>query len=146
GYLQRSLCNGFRCTAADAFLNPPSSSQGVRLLLQAVVEKIEINNGRAVAVSFVHEGQRRRATARDIVLCAGTVNSPQLLMLSGIGDPEELARHRIPVLLERPAVGQNLKEHAAIRLVYRSKIPTYNLTEGLSQWLGIFFKFLRYRE
>ncbi|MDF2434805.1 MAG: choline dehydrogenase [Mucilaginibacter sp.] len=145
-YLQRSQRKGLRCSAADAFLRPLLSSSNLKLLVNALVEKIEVVNGRAVAVSFLYKGKQRREMARDIILCAGVINSPKLLMLSGIGDAQELNRHNIAVVLDRPEVGRNLKDHPLMRLVYRSKIPTYNLTEGLLQKLSIVAKFIRYRE
>lgn len=145
-YLQRSVRRGFRSSAADAFLKPLLGRKNFKLLLRAFVEKIETADGQATAVAFLHKGEERRETARRIILCAGAINSPKLLMLSGIGDPEELERHKIDMLINRPAVGRNLREHPHTRVVYRSKIPTCNLTEGLPQRFGIFAKFVRYRE
>lgn len=145
-YMQRSQHRGLRYSAADAFLKPLLGSKNLKLLLNALVERIEVVNGRAVAVSFLYKSKQRRETARDIILCAGAINSPKLLMLSGIGNAKELKRHSIDVVLDRPEVGCNLKDHPLVRLIYRSKIPTYNLTEGFLQKLGIVAKFIRYRE
>lgn len=142
GYAQLSQRRGFRCSAADAFLKPLLSRRNLKLLLNALVEKIEVADGRAVAVSFSHGGQTRRETARDIILCAGAINSPKLLMLSGIGDPDELRRHDIALVRAAPGVGRNLKEHPLVTLNYRTGIPTYNLTEGPLQKLSIATQFL----
>jgi choline dehydrogenase-like flavoprotein len=145
-YLQRSVYKGFRTSSADAFLKPLLGKPNVTLFLNALVEQIEVVNGRAAAVSFYRDGEHRRETARDIILCAGAINSPQLLMLSGIGDAKDLKRHGIEVVIDRPSVGRNLREHPHARMIYRCKIPTCNPTEGFGQKLGIFAKFLRYRE
>ena len=142
GYAQLSQRRGFRCSAADAFLKPMLWARNVKLLLYAMVEKIELENDRAVAVRFQHRGRRQKAIGRDIILCAGAINSPKLLMLSGIGDAQELKAHKIDSLLNLPAVGRYLKEHPLVTLGYRSRIATYNLTRGLPQKLGIVAEFL----
>lgn len=141
-YAQLSQRRGFRCSAADAFLKPMLGRKNLKLLLNALVEKIEVTNGRAVAVSLLHGGENRREIARDIILCAGAINSPKLLMLSGIGDPEELGHHNIAPVRALPGVGIHLKEHPLVVTQYRTKIPTYNLTEGVMQKLRIATKFL----
>jgi choline dehydrogenase len=145
-YTQRTTRKGLRCSAADAFLKPLLGRKNLQLRLNALVDNIEVVNGRASAVSFLQQGKKYREAARDIILCAGAINSPKLLMLSGIGDAKELKPHNIDVVLDLPGVGRNLKEQPVIRLVYRSKIPTYNLTEGLQQKLSFVAKFVKYRE
>ncbi len=142
GPAQLSQRRGFRCSAADAFLRPMLRQPNVTLLLNALVERIEIENGRAVGVSFLHRGRKRYETARNIALCAGVINSPKLLMLSGIGDKHELRRHGIHVSLDLPGVGRNLLEHPMVTLLWRAKVPTTNLTEGVIQKLGIAARFL----
>ena len=144
-YAQLSQKNGLRCSAADAFLKPLLSRKQVKLSTDSMVERIELTDGRATAVVFTREGQRCRETAREIILCAGAIGSPQILMLSGIGDPHELARHKIDVALSLPAVGRNLREHPLVRLVYRTTIPTYNLTQGLPQQLRFAAQYLLQR-
>ena len=83
-----------------------------------------------------------KSHAPRVILCAGAINTPQLLMLSGIGDATVLERLGIPVALDRKSVGENLIEHPLIRLLYRVKVPTYNLTGGLPQKLSFFAKYL----
>ncbi|HWG96102.1 MAG TPA: GMC oxidoreductase, partial [Nitrospira sp.] len=80
------------------------------------------------------------------ILCAGAVNSPKLLLLSGIGDREELERHGIRVNVELPSVGCFFKDQPFLRMTYRSKVPTYNLTGGLRQKLAIAAKFVFHGE
>lgn len=141
-YAQLSQRRGWRCSAADAFLKPHLGKKNLKLMLNATVEKIDVENGRAVAVSFVHLGKKYKRAARDIILSAGAINSPKLLMLSGIGDRRELNRLNVDVVLDLPGVGRNLTEQPLVSMTYRSKVPTYNLTEGLFQKLGIAAKFL----
>jgi choline dehydrogenase len=145
-YAQLSQRAGLRCSAADAFLKPLAGNQRVKLLLKALVQKIEFVGQRATAVSFLHNGRRRREAAQRIVLCAGAINSPKLLMLSGIGEPDELSSHGITPVLRSPGVGWNLKEHPLLKLTYRTNVPTYNLTRGLPQKLEAVFEFIRHRE
>ncbi len=145
-YIQFTQRKGWRWSSADAFIRPHLGRQNLKLILHALVEKIEIADGRAVGVTFRHEGQSHRARARDVILSAGALNSPQILMLSGIGDPEELERHRIDVVHSLPGVGRNLREHPYLRFTYHARIPTYNPTEGFLQKLAIGAKFLMHRE
>lgn len=133
---------GLRCSAADAFLRPLLARDNLELRLNTLVEKVEIANGRAEAVRFRQKGELVRETAKEIILCGGAINSPQLLMLSGIGDPHELRRHGIAPIVELPGVGRNFQDQPLVRLACRVNVPTYNLTEGLFQKLGIAAKFL----
>jgi len=135
-YAQLSQRGAWRCSAADAFLKPLVGKRNLELQHNALVERIHIENGRAVAVSVVRNGRRQRLSARRIVLCAGTVNSPHLLMLSGIGDGQELRQHHIDVALHLPGVGRNVRDHPLVKMIYESRIPTHNLTGGLMQKLG----------
>ncbi len=145
-FAQLSQRKGLRCSAADAFLKPLLGNKNIKLLLNAPVQRIEFGQGRAQGVSFISQGKRCREAAREIIVCAGSINSPQLLMLSGIGDPQELRRHQIELVLDRPGVGRNLKEHPCLEFTYRTKVPTYNLTEGLLQKLRIGAGFVQHRE
>jgi choline dehydrogenase len=84
--------------------------------------------------------------ARDVVLSAGVINSPKLLMLSGIGDRTELQRHGIDAVIDLLGVGQSLREHPFGQLNYRTKSPSYNPTEGLRQKISVGAKYLRRQE
>lgn len=145
-YAQLSQGGGLRCSAADAFLKPLAGNRNFKLLLSACVEKIDFSDGRATGVRFTCNGTLRTETARDLIVCAGAINSPKLLLLSGIGAADELRRHQIEVVQDLPGVGLNLKEHPLLRLTYRSRVQTYNLTGGVWQKLGIAARFLRGRE
>lgn len=154
GYLQMTQRRGLRWSSADAFLRPLLHARNFQLATRALVEKIEMESAvagartplQARAVVFRHKGALRRETARRIVLSAGTLNSPKLLMLSGLGDAQELRRHRVPVALDLRGVGCGLREHALVQLTFRTRVPTYNLTQGPLQKLAIAVKYLRYGE
>jgi len=147
GYAQVSQRKGLRCSSADAFLKPLlGKREGLQIVLNAWVQRIEMDRGRAVGVSFLKEGSLVRATAGKIILCAGAINSPHLLLLSGVGDCAEIEKHGIRVQNHLPGVGRNLREHPSIRLLYKSRIPTHNLTGGWRQKLAIAANYLRTRE
>lgn len=141
GYAQLSQRRGFRRSAADAFLKPLLRRGRVKLLVKAHAEKVELVGGRATGVRYRVDGVSRLARGREIILAAGAINSPKLLMLSGVGDPEALGAHGIPVRIPRAQVGRNLLEHPLLRLKYRSRIESHNLTGGLPQKLWIAAKF-----
>lgn len=145
-FAQLSQRHGFRCSAADAFLKPLLSNGRVTLSLQSVVERIELLNRRAAAVVFTKGGRTCREVGRDVILSAGSIATPRLLLLSGIGDPDELRRHGIVAELALSGVGQNLKEHPLIRMTFRTSIPTYNLTQGFLQKAAFARDFLLTRE
>jgi choline dehydrogenase len=103
---------GARCSAADAYLKPALGRKNLTVLTGATATRVVFDGARAVGVEFERDGQSWVATARhEVVLCGGAINSPQLLMLSGIGDREHLAEHGIDTLCHSPEVGQNLLDH-----------------------------------
>ncbi len=104
---------GARWSCADAYLKPVLYRRNLRLRTNAVVRRVLIGGGRAVGVEFDDaEGGRQTVwAAREVVLCAGAVNTPQLLMLSGIGDEKELSEFGIGVVKHAPEVGKNLLDH-----------------------------------
>ena len=141
-YAQCNQSKWFRCSAADAFLKPALRRQNVTLITHAVVHKILIEKGCAKGIRFEHKGRILEKSARNVVVCAGAINSPKLLMLSGIGDPAELSKHGIPVVVDRPAVGKNLIEHPEIYITYKMKVPTNSPTEGVLQKAGFLMRYL----
>jgi choline dehydrogenase-like flavoprotein len=145
-FIQLSQRRGMRCSAADAFLRPSLRAANIKLLLHTSVERIEVRNGRAMAVSFLKGGAVYHETAHDIILCAGAINSPKLLMQSGIGDAKELERHSIAVALDLPGVGCNLTDHPLVRMTFHTNMPTHNPTEGVLQKLRIAAEYLLNQE
>lgn len=103
---------GARWSTADAYLRPAMRRKNLTVLTAAVATRILIDGVRAVGVEFEQGNQRQVACARrEVVLCGGAINSPQLLMLSGIGDRDHLDEHGIDTVYHAPEVGQNLIDH-----------------------------------
>ena len=128
GFFQLTSRNGRRCSSAVAYLNPAKKRPNLTIITHAQADRIEITDGRATGVTYTDRGGRPQTVTarREIVLCGGAINSPQLLMLSGIGEPEQLAEHGIEVKKPLPGVGKNLQDHLQARLVYKCNEPTLN--------------------
>jgi choline dehydrogenase-like flavoprotein len=110
---------GARCSTADAYLRPAARRRNVSLLTEAAATRVIIDRGRAVGVEYSQAGQRHVVNARrEVVLCTGAVNTPQLLMLSGVGERDHLGEHGIEVVHHSPEVGQNLLDHLFTSLVF----------------------------
>ena len=121
---------GRRWTAADGYLRPAVRSGAVRLVTAARVLRVLLDGDRATGVEYADAaGARHRVTAgREVVLCAGAIGSPHLLMLSGIGPAGQLARSGVPVRHDLPGVGANLADHPAISLHRHCPRPVSLLT------------------
>ena len=86
--------------------------------------KVSIESGRARGIEYLQGGSRQTALAmREVILSGGVINTPQLLMLSGVGDAEELQRHGIAVKAALPGVGRNLQDHVSVILMYHRREP-----------------------
>lgn len=143
GVYQQNIANGRRVSAADAFLRPAMRRRNVEVLTHAVATHIVVEAGRAVGVEFLHGGERRIARARrEIVLSAGSIASPQLLQLSGIGPGDLLGQFGIPVVSDNPHVGANLQDHQSVNYAWRANVPTLNRL--LRSWWGKAFIGARY--
>ena len=124
GLLQSTIRNGRRCSAAAAYLHPVLKRRNLHVVVRALATRVLFEKQRATAVEYVTKGQRKLApAAREVILAGGVINSPQLLMLSGIGDPAELQAHSITVVSARPGVGKNLQDHVSGQVRYRRKTP-----------------------
>ena len=122
GYYQVTQKDGQRHSAATAFLTPNLNRPNLTVITGALVQKIIIENNEAKGVSFCIAGKNQQIFAsKEVLLSAGTFNSPQILMLSGIGPKEELNKHNITVLHELSGVGKNLQDHADILIVNHHK-------------------------
>ena len=128
GYFQLTARKGRRCSAAVAFLNPVKNRPNLKVVTGALVKKVEIENGRATGVSYLAHGRSEALVTcrREVILSSGTINSPQLLMLSGIGDGAQLKDNGIEVVHHAPDVGRNLQDHLQARLVFKCNEPTLN--------------------
>lgn len=114
-----TIRNGRRHSAADAYLRPARLRPNLDIRTGAMVTRIKIAEGRATGVAYRHRGSSHGAlAAREIVLCGGAINSPQMLMLSGIGAPDALRALGIDVVVASPQVGANLQDHPGAGLEF----------------------------
>ncbi len=115
--------DGTRASASTAFIDPVRDRDNLTVTDSAEVTRVIIENGRAVGVEYIKNGQTQRANAgKEVVLSAGAFLSPKLLMLSGIGPADHLREHGIEVVADLPGVGQNLQDHVQLSVVYRTKV------------------------
>ena len=136
--------NGRRCSAAVAHLHPALGRPNLTLVTGAMVERILIEGNRCVGLAYTHKGERQRAEAeREVILSGGAINSPQLLMLSGIGPADHIRSHGIEAKLDLAGVGQNLQDHPSIVVQCQStkSFPIHRVGQPLNmalagaQWL-----------
>jgi choline dehydrogenase/4-pyridoxate dehydrogenase len=121
---QMTIRNGRRCSAADAYLRPALARKNLTVIVRALATRLLFSGTRAVGVEYLRHGRRVTARAeREVILSGGVINSPQLLMLSGIGDPEELRAHGVAVKVALPGVGRNLQDHISATIAYLRKEP-----------------------
>ena len=132
GYVQATQRFGRRHSAADAYLRPALRRQNVSLRCRALVSRILIENNVATGVEYLDaNGSCALANARmAILLSAGAIGSPQIMMLSGLGPGDVLRQHGIPVVKNIPSVGRNLQDHPGLYLNYAVDRPTYNSQQG----------------
>jgi 4-pyridoxate dehydrogenase len=122
---QSTIRNGRRCSAAAAYLRPAMRRENLRVETGALVSRVMLERNRAIGVEYLSRGGEtlRTHATREVLLAGGVINSPQLLMLSGIGDPAELRTHGIDVKTPLPGVGKNLQDHLSAGLLYARKTP-----------------------
>ncbi len=124
GTFDFTIRDGKRWSTSFAFLRPVMDRPNLSIETNALSNRIVVENGRAVAVEILQNGRKRTIhAAREIILCAGTVNSPQLMLLSGIGPPEEMSEHGIETVHALPGVGKNLQDHVDCVMVYECSKP-----------------------
>jgi len=124
GLFQVTQKGGERCSAAAAYLHPVAGRKNLTILVNAQVTRVAIENGRAVGVAYLRGGRQYTARAvQEVVLAAGGINSPQLLLLSGIGPADELRALGVPVVHDLPGVGRNLQDHLNVNIVQRAARP-----------------------
>ncbi len=120
----RNIHRGRRLSAARAYLHPVMDRPNLTVKTNAFVRRIVFEGNRATGVSFdLLRGPTRRAHAREIIVCGGAINSPQLLQLSGVGNASELEALGIDVVHDLPGVGENLQDHLEVYVQYGSKLP-----------------------
>jgi len=124
GYNQVTIRNGRRGSTSIDFLRPALRRQNLKVFLDALVTRILLRGRVAAGVEFVRDGRRERLAARrEVILCGGSFNSPQLLQISGVGPADLLARHGVPVIADMPGVGANLQDHFQVSISYRCSRP-----------------------
>jgi choline dehydrogenase-like flavoprotein len=141
GYAELTQRRGLRWSSADAFLKPALRKTNLTLVTQAQVLRLRVQGRNISGILYEHQGRLQEARAQRVILCAGSINTPQLLMLSGIGPGQELRQLGIPVVVDRPEVGNNLREHPLVRLTYRMNCATCNPTR-LSQKVRFLLQYL----
>jgi choline dehydrogenase len=145
GYYQLTTHSGWRVSAADAYLREAKRRNNLEIFTSTHVARVTIENRRATGV-VCRIGTRLRElrAQRGVVLAAGAVQSPQLLMLSGIGPAQHLQGYGIPVVIDRPAVGRNLQDHLQVRLIYRCTKPitTNDALRSISGRVGMAIEWL----
>jgi len=110
---------GKRWSTADAYLRPALIRTNLTLMTQTLVHRVIFSGRRAIGIEVEHAGEIKRIEAeREVLLCGGAFNSPQLLLLSGIGDPSHLGEHGISITAELPAVGRHLEDHLIVPIQY----------------------------
>jgi choline dehydrogenase len=131
-FYQVTQRDGKRCSTAVAYLRPALNRSNLTVQTHAHAEKIIMDGNRASGVSYRHKGKTRTATAGRVILSGGAINSPQLLMLSGLGPADHLRSHHIDVHVDLPGVGENLQDHLDIcTLVHCKKPVTYDQLNDL---------------
>jgi choline dehydrogenase len=124
GLFQVTQKGGKRCSAAGAFLKPAMTRPNLTIKTNVHATGLILGKGRVAGVHFVEHGQAAEALAdREVILSGGVINSPQLLMLSGLGPAEHLRRNDIPVVADLPGVGQNLQDHPLIGVEFECTEP-----------------------
>jgi choline dehydrogenase-like flavoprotein len=136
--------NGERCTSAAAYLHPHLDRKNLTVITRALATRILLDGKRAKGIVYRQGGQEKTVEARrEVILSGGAYNSPQLLLLSGIGPADELRRHGIAVVHELPGVGKNLQDHLDFILAYKSNDHdmvgiglrgTLSLVKHILQW------------
>lgn len=128
GYFQRIIEAGRRVSCADAFLRPALAGGQVQLKMRAQAQRLLFEGLRVTGVAYLQDGQLRQVHARrEVLVCAGTINSPKLLQLSGVGPAQALQALGIAVLSHLPGVGQNLRDHYTVRMAARARdVATLN--------------------
>ena len=146
GLFQVTQKSGRRWSAASAYLHPAAARENLTVVTKAQATRVLIENGRAVGVEYARGRKRRTArAAQEVVLAAGAINSPQLLLLSGIGPADELGARGVSVVHDLPGVGKNLQDHLNVNIVRRAKRGSTldGKNRGLAP-IGVAVEFLLY--
>jgi choline dehydrogenase len=142
----RNIYRGRRWSAARAYLHPVLHRPNLTVQTRQLVTRVLLERGRAVGVEALERGQLREIPAREVILCGGAINSPQLLQLSGVGNARELEALGVDVVHDLPGVGENLQDHLEVYVQYRCKRPVSvqpALKKWKRPWIGLQWLFRR---
>ena len=143
GNYQITTHKGQRMSSSRAYLWPIKYRSNLTVLKKALVTKVLIRDKKAYGVKYLKSGKTHELLAsREVILSAGSINSPQLLQLSGVGPKKILEQVSVPLVYDSPAVGENLQDHLGVSYFYKSKVPTLN--DQLRPVLGKIYQGLRY--
>jgi len=123
GYYQLTTRRGRRCSASVAYLKPARRRSNLQIVTQAHAARVLFEGRRATGVAYQQDGATHVAYGRDVILCGGAFNTPQLMQLSGLGPAALLRQHGIAVIADMPGVGAALQDHFHARMVYRCTRP-----------------------
>jgi len=124
GPIDVTAADGRRYSASYSYLRPALRRPNLEVRTGAHATRLLFQGQRAVGIEFVHKGQRQQVRAeREVLVAAGAIASPQLLLLSGVGDPDHLRAHQIPVIHDLKGVGQNYRDHVAVSVKQTCKLP-----------------------
>ncbi|MCC7041565.1 MAG: choline dehydrogenase [Burkholderiales bacterium] len=138
GYYQLFTHHGWRCSTAVGYLKPARKRANLAVETDAQVTRVRFEEGRAVGVEYRRAGETRTVQARrEVILAAGALQSPQLLLLSGVGPGAQLAEHGIGVVRDLPGVGENLQDHLQLRLLFRCSKPITTNDDLASWWRSL---------
>ena len=136
GLTDRTIHRGERWSTASAYLRPAMRRDNLDVEVRALTHRVLFDGRRAVGVEYSRGGETRRVHAeREVIVCGGAINSPQILLLSGVGDAAQLREHDIPVVQHLPGVGRNLQDHLDLRVQVKCKQPVsvYPSTKGIGR-------------
>jgi choline dehydrogenase len=143
GLFEFTIHDGRRLSAARAFLRPAMKRPNLRVITGAQVTGLTFDGARVTGVTYSRKGREETVSAgREVILSGGSVNSPQLLQLAGIGPADHLKNLGINVRIDNPNVGRNLEDHIGINYTYRANCPTIN--QQLGPWWGKLSAGIRY--
>jgi len=148
GYYHLTTRRGRRCSAASAYLKPARGRRNLEVLTRAHVLRLVLDRTRATGVVFRRNGEDVVANARrEVLLCAGAIQSPQLLQLSGIGPAALLASMGVRIVRDLPGVGENLQDHLQARVIFECSKPVTTNDDLQSVWrmarMGLEYVFAR---
>ena len=129
----RNIHRGRRLSAARAYLHPVMDRPNLTIITRAMTTKIRFDGTTAVGVEYTKAGKQHFAPAKEVICSAGSINTPQLLQLSGIGNPTDLAELGIPVVADVPGVGENLQDHLEVYIQYACTQPV-SMAPALDWW------------